>query len=420
MRFLRAVVSSVLLSWAALPALAQPPVWAPREHLRQIHWDDGLWMPGGPSSTDFAGGYLAAYVLDDRGAATPRTAVWSDALHRAVEMQKQQGVEAVVIIACNPKQLAATREAARALLLSGNERISIGIATEEAWRSLVPDLQGDRLVAYGPGAEVLSDAAHGGELQLDVGSHLEDIRKLVALCFEEPPADDVAWVVHLPPDGTPAGGWGPADLALPSEIVQVYVGIDRRERLRRWCGPSAGGGLTLFALPAEGFALGFAWQEAAARAALERVVASRSTGRHVRETFRMIQRGAYHDSIEGDRSAKTWLGRKDIPVLLALADDYSPCRKPQCSSSSWLDLQLSIDTGTVALWLVESIRVDALYPTEHVLYGYAADPFREARTAAYRAWWRREEASPGPRGFEPQPAELASPACSWGNSTGIL
>jgi len=147
-------------------------------------------------------------------------------------------------------------------------------------------------------------------------------------------------------------------------------------------------------------------QEAVAVARVEKVLE--------RVRVRKYQRQSPHPLT---RSILAW---EDIPALLKFAHDDTPIRKPTRPGSSLFDIKFHIETGVVALWLIESIRVDDDYPTPHILYDHLRDPFRKQRLDAYFAWWARASRLPRDDARRIDPASMGSFGASWGNSNGFI
>lgn len=78
----------------------------------------------------------------------------------------------------------------------------------------------------------------------------------------------------------------------------------------------------------------------------------------------------------------------DIPDLLRLSGRTDPIPKPVSPSSSMREASVTIETGAVALWLVEGVRRNRRFPTMHVIIGKDTDEHLEERAAFYRRWWK--------------------------------
>lgn len=82
-------------------------------------------------------------------------------------------------------------------------------------------------------------------------------------------------------------------------------------------------------------------------------------------------------------------------------------------ASSHYDVAFTMEAGAVALWLVDSIRLNRYFPSDHILIGLNSDPDLAARHHAYIEWWNRvRDASPSDR-TRVEPAGIGVDYVDW-------
>ncbi len=169
---------------------------------------------------------------------------------------------------------------------------------------------------------------------------------------------------------------------LPSiKWVEDVDGRARKAFSRRFDG---NGTFDIAIHPNSGIAVAFTSQEQ-----LDRILYLNTCCPAARALITAVGSGNYGIVGKNNRKLPSMVTDVAIPALLAMDADTSKLGKPHSPSSAIIDLEaLSVDRGSLAIWLFESWQKDKLFPTENMLWGIETDPNKAAKLPRYRQVWR--------------------------------